>query len=110
MWPYYAVLAAAIVSGVIGQVLLKSGAGAESFLRQMLAPHTIIGLFLYGVAAFLYIIVLRKIPVSIAFPSVSLSYVVVAVIGHLLWNEPLGFYQIAGLVLIVGGVILINQT
>ena len=109
MLPYYGILALAIVSGVIGQVLLKSGAGADSFLRQMLAPHTLIGLFFYGVAAILYIIVLRKIPVSVAFPSVSLSYVVVAIFAHLVWHEPLGFYQIAGLVLIVGGVILINQ-
>ncbi len=109
MWPYYAALAGGIGAGIVGQVLLKSGAGAESFLRQMLAPHTIIGLFFYGVAALLYIVALRRLPVSVAFPSVSLSYVFVAIAGHLLWHEPLGFYQIAGLVLIVGGVVLINQ-
>jgi len=109
MWPYYAVLGGAIVAGVIGQVLLKSGAGAETFLRQMLAPHTVIGLFFYGIAALLYIVALRKLPVSVAFPSVALSYVVVAILGRLLWQEPLGLYQIAGLALIVGGVVLINQ-
>jgi len=52
---------------------------------------------------------LRKIPVSVAFPSVSLSYVVVAVAGHFLWNEPFGFTQIAGLALICGGVLVLSQ-
>jgi drug/metabolite transporter (DMT)-like permease len=109
MWPFYAALAGGIIAGVVGQVLLKAGAGEASFVRQMLAPHTIVGLFFYAVAALLYIVALRRLPVSVAFPSVSLSYVVVAVAGHLLWHEPLGLYQIAGLVLIVGGVVLINQ-
>jgi multidrug transporter EmrE-like cation transporter len=109
MWPYYAMLGAAIVAGVIGQVLLRAGAGADSFLQQLFAPHTIVGLFFYGVAALLYIVALRKLPVSIAFPSVSLSYVVVAMIGHFYWHEPIGLCQIAGLVLIIGGVVLINQ-
>jgi small multidrug resistance pump len=110
MWPYYAALAGGIATGIVGQVLLKNGAGESTILRQMLAPSTIVGLFFYGVAAILYILALRKLPVSVAFPTVSLSYVIVAVLGHFLWNEPFGLYQIAGLVLIVGGVALINQT
>jgi len=67
------------------------------------------GLALYGSAAFLYIIALRKIPVSVAFPSVSLSYAIVAVLGHFLFGEPFGIKQIGGIALIVGGVVLINQ-
>jgi small multidrug resistance pump len=43
---------------------------------------------------------LKKIPVSIAFPSVSASYALVAALAHLLWNEPLGMPQIADLALI----------
>ena len=45
----------------------------------------------------------------IEFPSVSLSYAIVAVIGHWLFNEPFGWQQIAGIVLIMGGVFLVNQ-
>ena len=56
------------------------------------------GLALYGSAAFLYIIALRKIPVSVAFPSVSLSYAIVAVLGHFLFGEPFGIKQIGGIV------------
>ena len=60
--------------------------------------------------AFLYIFALRKIPVSVAFPSVSLSYALVAVLGHFLFGEPFGIKQIGGIALIMGGVVLINQT
>ena len=106
----YLALIAAILTGVGGQLLLKSGAGAEDLLAQLLKPHTIVGLGLYGMAAFFYIIALRRIPVSIAFPSVSVSYALVAFLGHYFWNEPFGLPQIAGIVLIGAGVLLIYQT
>lgn len=109
MWPYYAALAGAIVTGIGGQMLLKVGASAETLPAQLLRPSTIVGLLLYGLAAFLYMIALRKLPVSVAFPSVSLSYAIVAVMGHWLFHEPFGWQQIAGIVLIMGGVVLVNQ-
>jgi drug/metabolite transporter (DMT)-like permease len=37
------------------------------------------------------------------------SYIVVAIIGHLLWNEPFGWPQLAGLLLIGSGILLIHQ-
>ncbi len=52
---------------------------------------------------------LNKLPVSVAFPSVAASYAVVAVIAHLLWNEPLGWPQLGGILLIGGGILLIHQ-
>ena len=86
-------------------MLLKAGADAPDFVSQLLRPSTLCGLALYGSAAFLYIIALRKIPVSVAFPSVSLSYAIVAVLGHFLFGEPFGIKQIGGIALIMGGVV-----
>lgn len=110
MTVYYVALAIGILAGIGGQVLLKLGADAPDFVSQVLRPSTLAGLALYGSAAFLYIVALRKIPVSVAFPSVSLSYAIVAVLGHYLFGEPFGMKQIGGIALIVGGVVLINQT
>ena len=78
---YYVALGIGILAGIGGQMLLKAGADAPDFVSQLMRPSTIAGLALYGSAAFLYIIALRKIPVSVAFPSVSLSYALVAVLG-----------------------------
>ena len=61
------------------------------------------------VAALCYMVALKRIPVSVAFPSVAASYAVVAVLAHLLWNEPFGWPQLAGLVLIGTGILLIHQ-
>ncbi|QQS14072.1 MAG: EamA family transporter [Rhodospirillales bacterium] len=108
MWPYYAALGIGILAGIGGQILLKQGADAPTLVAQLLRPTTILGLFLYGAAAFAYLIAIRRIPVSIAFPSVSLSYVIVAVLAWTMFGEPLTALKIGGLVLICAGVWLIN--
>jgi len=109
MMIYYVVLGMSILAGIAGQMLLKAGADAPNLVAQILRPSTLIGLAFYGSAAFLYIFALRKIPLSVACPSVSLSYAVVAVLGHFLFGEPFGIKQVGGIALIMGGVVLINQ-
>ncbi len=109
MMTYYVVLGIGILAGIAGQMLLKAGANAPTLVEQILRPSSLMGLALYGAAAFLYMFALRKIPVSVAFPSVSLSYAIVAVMGHFLFGEPFGIKQIGGIALIMGGVALINQ-
>jgi small multidrug resistance pump len=69
----------------------------------------VIGLAVYIIAALCYVLALNKIPVSIAFPSVAASYAVIAVLAHVLWDEPLGWPQLIGILLIGGGVLLIHQ-
>lgn len=107
---YYASLAASILFGIAGQITLKTAANASATITaQFLSPMTILGLAIYLCAAFCYIIALKGIPVSLAFPSVSASYIVVAVLAHILWDEPFGWAQLGGIVLIGGGVLLIHQ-
>ena len=106
----YASLAAAILLGIVGQIVLKSGAvGAPTLAAQLFNPLTIAGLAVYAVAAIAYVVALNRIPVSVAFPSVAASYAIVAVIAHLLWNEPLGWPQFGGIALIAGGIFLIHR-
>jgi small multidrug resistance pump len=106
----YLGLAAAILLGIAGQIALKSAAlGAPSFAAQLFNPLTFLGLIIYGLASIAYIAALNRIPVSVAFPSVAASYVIVAVLAHILWNEPLGWAQFGGIALIAGGILLIHQ-
>ncbi|HEX6957238.1 MAG TPA: SMR family transporter [Ferrovibrio sp.] len=109
MW-FYLALAAGILLGVVGQLLLKAGAGGETLLQQFLAPQSVIGLALYFIAAVCYMLALRKIPVSVAFPSVSLSYVLVALLAFWLYGEALSPSKLAGIALICVGVILVTRT
>jgi multidrug transporter EmrE-like cation transporter len=97
-------LLAAIATSTTGQVLLKAGASSRTILDQLLSWKTELGLGLYGLAAMLYIVALRNIPLSVALPCTALSYVAVALLGHLLFGEILGVQKAMALVLIAMGV------
>lgn len=108
MNPHWLALAAAILTSIGGNTMLKLGATGEgSFLTQLFRPMTMLGLCVYGAAAMLYIIALRRIPVSVALPCTAFSYIAAAVIGYHLFGEPLGTQKLAALALICGGVVLL---
>jgi drug/metabolite transporter (DMT)-like permease len=79
-------------------------------LELFLRPPTVAGLAVYFLAALLYVIALRRIPISVAFASVSLSYILVAGLGHFLFAETLSLVQFGGILLIMVGVILLHQS
>ena len=104
---YWVVLFAAIATSMAGQTLLKAGAGVASFGAQLLDWRTLVGLCVYGGAAVLYIVALRRIPMSVALPCTAVSYVAAALIGHYAFGETLAFTHIAAIALICGGVVLL---
>ncbi len=106
---YWAVLVAAICTSLVGQLLLKAGTGdgTGSFIAQLFRWQTVVGLGCYGGAALLYIIALRKIPMSVALPCTAASYVVIAVMGWWFFGESLGAQKLAAITLIGAGVILL---
>lgn len=101
------VLFAAIATSMAGQTLLKAGAGAADFITQLLDWRTLFGFVLYGGAAVLYIIALRRIPMSVALPCTAVSYVAAALIGHYAFAEPLALTHLAAIALICCGVVLL---
>ena len=104
---YWATLFAAIATSMAGQTLLKAGAGAADFITQLFDWRTLLGFVLYGGAAVLYIVALRRIPMSRALPCTAVSYVAAALIGHYAFGEALGVAHLAAIALICGGVVLL---
>jgi multidrug transporter EmrE-like cation transporter len=104
---YWIVLAAAIGISMAGQTLLKAGAAAPDFAAQLFDLRTLFGLVLYGGAALLYIIALRRIPMSVALPCTAVSYVAAALIGHYGFAEPMGAMQIGAIAMICAGVVVL---
>ena len=100
-------LFAAISTSMAGQALLKAGASAGNFVTQLLDWRTLFGFVLYGGAALLYIVALRRIPMSRALPCTAISYVAAAFIGHYAFGETLGATHIAAIALICGGVMVL---
>ena len=104
---YWVILFVAISASMGGQTLLKAGAGASDFLAQLVDWRTLLGFGLYGGAAVLYIVALRRIPMSRALPCTAISYVAAALIGHYAFAEPLGIAHIGAIGLICFGVVLL---
>lgn len=106
----YFSLLISIIIGIGGQLCLKAGAVKSSGNSILFfEPYVLIGLFCYFLAAFFYIYSLKYIPISVAFPSVSVSYVVVAFLAHLLWGEAFGRNQIFALLLIGCGIYTLSR-
>jgi multidrug transporter EmrE-like cation transporter len=110
LFPYYLALFLGIAVGTGGQILLKLGSTrTTNVAAQLFDLFTLLGLCAYAGAAIFYIIAIKKLPISIAYPTVSLSYIVVAIVAHYAWGEALGVPQLAGIALIAGGILLLHQ-
>ena len=104
---YWITLFTAVAASIAGQALLKAGAARVDFIAQLTDWRTLVGLCFYGAAAVLYIVALRRIPMSRALPCTAISYVAAALIGHYVFGEALGVAHIAAIALICGGVALL---
>jgi small multidrug resistance pump len=104
---YWVVLFTAIGASMAGQTLLKAAAGAADFVDQLMDWRTLLGFCLYGGAAVLYIVALRRIAMSRALPCTAVSYVAAALIGHYAFAEPLGLAHLGAIALMCCGVVLL---
>ncbi len=112
----YAVALVSIALGAAGQFLLKLGADQLKDLatvpavltRMFTTPGILAGLVCFGSSFVLWVLVLRSMPLSTAYPLVSLSYVVVTALSVAFLHETLTALKLGGLLLIVTGVILIG--
>lgn len=116
-------LAAALVSValvVTGQLLLKAGMSLVGpiGMSRLAAPlrlgadvfgtwQVLAGLGLYVVSAGLWVYALASVPLSVAYPLLSLSYVGVAVAARTALGERATGVQWAGILLIAGGTVLV---
>ena len=78
--------------------------------RALVAPMVIVGLGLYAASTLLWLLVLAKLDVSYAYPFVSLGFVFTALYGYFAMDEPMVLARIAGISLIVVGVVLVARS
>jgi len=90
-------------------ILLRSNLGSL-FLKILSSPVLLLGLFFYGVSAFIWIIGLSKVPLSKAYPLVSISYIIVVFFSWLLLHENISLLKIVALAVICFGVFLLSKT
>ncbi|PIF14723.1 4-amino-4-deoxy-L-arabinose-phosphoundecaprenol flippase subunit ArnE [Candidatus Pantoea floridensis] len=68
-----------------------------------------LSVLLLGVAMLLWLMVLRMVPVGIAYPMMSLNFVLVALAARLIWRETFTLQQWIGTLVIMAGVALMGS-
>ena len=115
-----------VLTGVLlnaaAQLLLKAGTnriGAFSFALQNVvpigakvatSPHVLAGLACYAVSVVVWILALSRAPVSVAYPMLSIGYVVNALAAYALFGESLTAQKLVGIGFIIVGVVLMGRS
>jgi len=107
-WTIWLVLFCAFL-GSLGQLLFKLGSKSVSFniLTWITNWQVIGGMALYGISAILFITALKYGNLSILYPIIATTYVLVTVFSITFLGESFSPIKWAGIALIVSGVILI---
>ena len=90
----YGLLLVGIMIGVVGQLLLKHGMSRQPAFRfseigQLTRNLPVIGgICCYGFSTVIYLSVLAHLELSVAYPTVSLGYVLVIILSKVFFKEP----------------------
>ena len=115
-WTAFSFLFTGVLLNAAAQLLLKAGTNVlgvisltrenwlEQATRMAVQPHFIAGAACSGVSLVVWIIGLSRVPVSIAYPMLSLGYVINAIAAHYLLGESVTLARWLGIGFIVLGV------
>ena len=114
------ILLLSIVAGVMAQLVLKKGTFELSnfsisnlipFIKSILTNYYLIFWVLFGgISAFLWLLAVSKINLSIAFPIAQAgSIILIVVLSYLFFSEAVTLYQCLGMLLIIVGIFLVGK-
>lgn len=94
----------------LGVITLTAGNWVTTLTRMASEGYFIAGVVFYGVSLIVWIMGLSRVPVSIAYPMLSLGYIVNAVAAHYLFGEAVTVQRWLGIGFIVVGVYLVARS
>jgi len=107
----FSLILVGVLLNAAAQLLLKAGTNAIPLgLRLAIEPHILAGLACYVVSVVVWIVALSRVPVSIAYPMLSIGYVVNAVAAWYLLGEAVTPMRLAGIGIIVFGVFIVARS
>ena len=105
-----------VAFATLGQFTLKSamnevGAHANAghtLMRAARLPKLWVGLALFGISAVFWLLVLSKVPLSVAYPFVGVSYVVVVLVSRFVLHEHVPSLRWVGVAVVAAGIALVG--
>lgn len=94
----------------LGVIKLTPSTLFSAGLKLAFEPHIIGGLTCYVISVVVWILALSRVQVSIAYPMLSLGYVVTAFAAWWLMGEPVNAMRISGIAVIIVGVYLVARS
>lgn len=113
---YFLMLMLVVVLNTTAQLSLKyafstsTQAASQSLLNLLFSVYFWIWFICYVAVTILWLIVLRTIPLSQAFPALGLTFALVPLASHQFLKEKVVLSQWLGIVIIVVGAVLVVQT
>ena len=118
----FSLVLAGVLLNAAAQLLLKAGTnrvGEFAFALENVgpigakvatSPYILGGLACYVVSVVVWILALSRVPVSVAYPMLSIGYVVNAVAAWMLFGESLTAQKLVGIGFIIVGVWLVARS
>ena len=107
----FSVILLGVLLNAAAQLLLKAGTNAMPLgLRLAIEPHILGGLACYVVSVVVWVVALSRVPVSIAYPMLSIGYVVNAIAAWYLLGEAVTPMRMAGIGVIILGVFMVARS
>lgn len=118
----YMYIAGTILLTVYGQLILKwrivqYGSLPEAFagkvwflLKLFLDPFILSGFLSAFGASLFWMATMTKLDVSYAYPFMSGAFILVLIFSTVFFNEPLTWQKLAGLLLIISGILVSSQS
>lgn len=114
----YVWLLASVLLGVVGQLLMKWGIvnpkplwnQGPAVVRMLSSWPVLSGLCSYALSSLFWLLTLKQMNISVAYPMVSLGYVIVALAGYYLFSESISVMKWIGIGFILLGVVLVSRS
>ena len=108
-----------VTLSALGQVAFKFGVSSNpgqaakellGSFAHLLTPGVFFGLVCYGIGTILWLTALDKVELSQAYPFIGISLALTTIAGWWFFGDQITTPRIAGIALVVGGVVLLAQS
>jgi multidrug transporter EmrE-like cation transporter len=107
----FSYIAVAVLLGTVAQIFLKAGTNATPVgLGLAFEPRILAGIACYAISMVVWVLALSKTPVSIAYPMTALGFALNAALAWWLLGEAVTPLRMAGIGVIIVGVVLVARS
>jgi undecaprenyl phosphate-alpha-L-ara4N flippase subunit ArnE len=92
------------------EVCFKQVASDSPVLTTLTKPLTWLGIAFWAIELLAWTVVLGRVPLTVAFPLMALSYVAIVIAGAVIFRENINLRHAAGVFLVTAGVACVGAT